>query len=72
MEKDYVWKINLSSTMMYADSMSFLTFTDDRIQKYSSMFGFPWTNPLGNFLWYIKKWVLGYGLGSIIMISACN
>ena len=35
MEKDYVWKINLSSTMMYADSMSFLTFTDDQIQKYS-------------------------------------
>ena len=33
------------STMIYADSVSFLTSSDDRIQKYSSMFGFPWTNP---------------------------
>ena len=28
----YVWEINLSLTMMYADSVSFLTSTDDRIQ----------------------------------------
>ena len=26
-----------------------------RIQKYSSMFGFPWTNPSVNSQWYIKK-----------------
>ena len=33
MEKvTYVWKINLSLTMMYADSVSFLTSIDDRIQ----------------------------------------
>ena len=32
------------STMIHADSVSFLTSADDRIQKYSSMFGFPWTN----------------------------
>ena len=38
MEKvTYVWKINLPSTMIYADSMLFLTSTDDRIQKYLSM-----------------------------------
>ena len=28
------------STMIHADSVSFLTSTDDRVQKYSSMFGF--------------------------------
>ena len=33
MEKvTYVWEINLSLTMMYADSVSFLTSIDDRIQ----------------------------------------
>ena len=38
MEKvTYVLKIKLPSTMIYADSVSFLTSTDDRIQKYSSM-----------------------------------
>ena len=38
MEKvTYVWKIKLPLTMIYADSVSFLTSTDDRIQKYSSM-----------------------------------
>ena len=42
-------------TMIHADFVSFLTSTDDRIQKYSSMFGFPWTNPSVNFQWYIKK-----------------
>ena len=47
MEKvTYVWKssfLNLEPlTMIHADSVSFLTSTiDDRIQKYSSMFGFP-------------------------------
>ena len=43
------------STMIHADSVLFLTSTDDRIQKYSSMFGFPWTNPSVNAQWYIKK-----------------
>ena len=42
MEKvTYVWKNKLSSTMIYADYVSFLTSFDDRIQKNSSMFGFP-------------------------------
>ena len=39
------------STVMHADSV-FLTSADDRIQKYSSMFGFPWTNPSVNSQWY--------------------
>ena len=66
MEKvTYVWKNKLSSTMIYADYVSFLTSIDDRIQKNSSMFGFPWTNPWVNSLWFIKNWVLCYGLGSI-------
>ena len=43
------------STMIYADSASFLTSTDDQIQEYSSMFGFPWTNPLVNSQQYIKN-----------------
>ena len=43
------------STMIHADSVSFLTSTDDRIQKYSSMFGFSWTNPSVNSQWYIKN-----------------
>ena len=42
------------STMIHADSVSFLTSTDDRVQKYSSMFGFSWTNPSMNSQWYIK------------------
>ena len=29
------------STIIHADVVSFLTFTDDQIQKYSAMFGFP-------------------------------
>ena len=41
------------STMIHADSVPFLT-SDDRIQKYSSMFGFPWANPSVNSQWYIK------------------
>ena len=32
------------STIIHADSVSFLTSTDDRIQKYSLIFGFSWTN----------------------------
>ena len=36
------------STMIHADSVLFLTSTNDQIQKYSSMFGFPWTNPSVN------------------------
>ena len=55
MEKvTFVWKIKLPSTMIYADSVSFLTSTDDRIEKYrySSMsVAFPaWTNPKVNSL----------------------
>ena len=42
-------------TMIHADSMSFLTSTDDQIQKYLSMFGFSWTNPSVNSQWYIKN-----------------
>ena len=57
------------STVSHVDSVSFLTSTDDRIQKYSSMFGFPWTKPSVNSQWYIEKRVLWYGLGSIITIS---
>ena len=52
MEKaTYAWKNKISLAMIYADSVSFFTSIDDRIQKYSSMFGFPWVNSL----WYIKK-----------------
>ena len=43
------------STMIHADSVSFLTSTDDRVQKYSSMFGFSWTNLSMNTQWYIKN-----------------
>ena len=43
MEKvTYASKNKISLTMIYADSVSFFTSIDDRIQKYSSMFGFPW------------------------------
>ena len=43
------------STMIHADSVSFLTSTDDQIQKYSSMFNFSWTNQLVNSQWDIKN-----------------
>ena len=43
------------STMIHADSVSFLTGTYDGIQKHSLMFGFPWTNPSVNSQWYIKN-----------------
>ena len=56
MEKvTYAWKNKISLTMIYADSVSFFTSIDDRIQKYSSMFGFPWTNPWVNFSRVYKK-----------------
>ena len=56
MEKvTYAWKNKISLTMIYADSVTFFTSIDDRIQKYWSMFGFPWTNPWVYFLWFIKK-----------------
>ena len=45
------------STMIHVNSVSFLTSADDRIQKHSSMFGFPWTNPSVNSQYksYIKN-----------------
>ena len=43
------------SIMIHVDSVSFLTSTDDRIQKYSSIFGFSWTNPPVNSQWYVKN-----------------
>ena len=43
------------STMIHADFVSFLTSTDDRIQKYWSISGFPWTHPSVNSQWYIKN-----------------
>ena len=62
MEKvTYFWKIKLPRPwpfdIIHADSVSFLTSADDRIQKYSSMFGFPWTNPSVNsqYKWSIKN-----------------
>ena len=56
MEKaTYAWKNKISLAMIYADFVSFFTSIDDLIQKYLSMFGFPWTNPWVNSLWYIKK-----------------
>ena len=43
------------SPMVHADSVSFLTSTDDRLQKYLSMFGFSWTNPSVNSQWHVKN-----------------
>ena len=51
------------SATIHADSVSFPTSTHDRIQKYSSMFGFPWTNPSVNFQWYIKNVCSGVAYG---------
>ena len=71
LNKDSIKRLRLHKIIeIYADSVSFLTSTNDRIQKYSSMFRFPWTNPSVNTLWYIEKWVPWYGLGSMITISA--
>ena len=54
MEKvTYIWKIKLSRPWTFgndSDSVQFLTSTDVRIQKYSSMFGFPWKS-IGGFPW---------------------
>ena len=59
MEKvTYVWEINLSLTMMYADSVSFLTSIDDRIQKYSLIFGFSWNKFIGEFSMVCKESVI--------------
>ena len=60
------------STMIHAHSVSFLTSTDDRIQKYSWIFGFSWTNPSVKSQWYIKKRLLWCGLGSINTIWPCT
>ena len=43
------------STMIHLDSVSFLTSSDDQIQKYSSMFDFSWTNPSVNSQCYIRN-----------------
>ena len=43
------------STMIHADSDSDFSPILDRIQKYSSMFGFSWTNPSMNSQWYYNK-----------------
>ena len=50
MEKaTFIWKIKLSRPCTFdndSDLMQFLTCTDVRIQKYSSMFGLPWENTM--------------------------
>ena len=46
------------SAMIHADSVSFLTSTDDRIQKYSLMFGFYWNKSIGEFSMLYKKCVI--------------
>ena len=43
------------SILIHADSVSFITSTDDRIQKYLSMFDFPWANPSMNSQRYIQN-----------------
>ena len=43
------------SAMVHVDSVSFLTPTVDRLQKYLSMFGFSWTNQSVNSQWYVKN-----------------
>ena len=71
-----IWKIELSQPWTFDDDSDcvqlLLTSTDVRGRKYWSMFGFPWKNPSENSQWYIKKWVLWYGLEPTIMISTCN
>ena len=59
-----VWKIKLPSTMIYTDSVSILTSTNDRIQieVFIDVSSSTWTNPSVNSLWYIKKRMLCYGL----------
>ena len=60
------------STMIHVDSVSFLTSVDDRIQKYSLIFGFSWSKSIGEFSMVYKESVIWCGLGSIITIWACN
>ena len=60
------------SATIHADSVSFLTSTDDRVQKYSPMFGFSWTNPSMNSQWYMKNVCSDVALKSIITIWACK
>ena len=83
----YIWKID-GKGYTYLENQAFSTLNlrqwrrlctlllnsiDVWIWKYSSMFGFPWKNPLVNSQsWYIKRWVLWYCLGSIITILACT
>ena len=43
----YVLKIKLPSTMIYADSVSFLT---SNSEVFVDVTGFPWTNPTVNSL----------------------
>ena len=47
-----VWKIKLPSTMIYTDSVSILTSTNDRIQieVFIDVSGSTWTNPSVNSL----------------------
>ena len=47
-----------SLTMIHADSVSFLASTDDRVEKYSSMFGFSWAQSIDEFSMVYKKCVL--------------
>ena len=46
------------STMIHADSLSFLTSIDDRIQKYSLIFGFSWNKFIGEFSMVCKESVI--------------
>ena len=59
MEKvTYIWKIKHSRPRTFHNHsgfVQFLTSTDVRIRKYSSMFGFLWKNPSVNSQWYIKN-----------------
>ena len=48
------------STMIHADSVSFLTPNDDRVQKYLSIFGFSWTNPSMNSQRCALMWLMVY------------
>ena len=63
MEKvNYVWKLSFlylePSTMIHADSLSFLTSIGDRIQKYSLIFGFSWNKSIGEFSMVYKGSVI--------------
>ena len=48
------------STMIHVDSVSFLMITsiDDRIQKYSLIFGFFWNKSIGKFSMVYKESVI--------------